>query len=368
MKRAIVVVIDGLGVGSPDGTYNTLASVLSAAEKPPTDGVASLLVHLSSKQKVLPAYSGADSYRGHYEMIGVATQAEHVVLANCAQQITDFFAKRHVVEVKPGVFAVDDTFYVSNNVEAEFGSAVNLLVNLDKWSWNDAVDTGKGLSKVLGCERVIVMGNGGLTTASVTAALQAYLPAKRKDPIYGVVPALANIYDNNYHCYHVGKALVSYTQRNLITDLSNSGLDIHLIGKVGDILQADSPHVSSFPAVDVASTAKRLYNSVSGGVPFVFANFQSLDLQCHARKPQDALRAFTEICDSIDRVAESLTDEDLLIVTGDHGNDPEAPGNMHTREYVPVLPITKAPAKAPMNLRNDLGRVDQLVSQQLLSK
>ena len=36
-------------------------------------------------------------------------------------------------------------------------------------------------------------------------------------------------------------------------------------------------------------------------------------------------------------VFEKLTDDDLLIITADHGNDPTAPGTDHTREYVPLL-------------------------------
>jgi len=36
-------------------------------------------------------------------------------------------------------------------------------------------------------------------------------------------------------------------------------------------------------------------------------------------------------------VLDALTNEDLLIITADHGNDPTFPGSDHTREYVPLL-------------------------------
>ena len=35
-------------------------------------------------------------------------------------------------------------------------------------------------------------------------------------------------------------------------------------------------------------------------------------------------------------IMEALRDDDLLIITADHGNDPVHPGTDHTREYVPL--------------------------------
>ena len=36
-----------------------------------------------------------------------------------------------------------------------------------------------------------------------------------------------------------------------------------------------------------------------------------------------------------------MAEDDLLIITADHGNDPTAPGTDHTREYVPLLVYSK---------------------------
>ena len=40
-------------------------------------------------------------------------------------------------------------------------------------------------------------------------------------------------------------------------------------------------------------------------------------------------------------ILEALRDDDLLIITADHGNDPVHPGTDHTREYVPLLIYSK---------------------------
>jgi phosphopentomutase len=44
-----------------------------------------------------------------------------------------------------------------------------------------------------------------------------------------------------------------------------------------------------------------------------------------------------------------MNDDDLLILTADHGNDPTYPGSDHTREFVPVITYSKK-GKANVNL------------------
>ena len=61
----------------------------------------------------------------------------------------------------------------------------------------------------------------------------------------------------------------------------------------------------------------------------------------HRRDPigyGDALEAFDA---RLPEVFEKLRDDDLLIITADHGNDPTYKGTDHTREYVPLLVYSK---------------------------
>ena len=43
----------------------------------------------------------------------------------------------------------------------------------------------------------------------------------------------------------------------------------------------------------------------------------------------------------LDEVLDSIQEDDLLMITADHGNDPTFPGTDHTREYIPVLVYSK---------------------------
>jgi phosphopentomutase len=46
---------------------------------------------------------------------------------------------------------------------------------------------------------------------------------------------------------------------------------------------------------------------------------------------------------------DALAEDDVLVLTADHGNDPTYPGTDHTREYVPIL-ISGAPVQAGVNI------------------
>ena len=50
-----------------------------------------------------------------------------------------------------------------------------------------------------------------------------------------------------------------------------------------------------------------------------------------------ALPIFEEIDTYVDDIIENMTENDLLIITADHGCDPTVEGTDHTREYVPIL-------------------------------
>jgi phosphopentomutase len=54
---------------------------------------------------------------------------------------------------------------------------------------------------------------------------------------------------------------------------------------------------------------------------------------------------------------DELTGEDLLIITGDHGNDPCVQSTDHTREFVPVFVYGKQVAAKNLGLRNGFNQI-----------
>jgi len=76
----------------------------------------------------------------------------------------------------------------------------------------------------------------------------------------------------------------------------------------------------------------------SDDVQFIFTNLVDTDsLFGHRRNVQGYAGALVEIDEWLGKIMKSMTADDLLIISSDHGNDPTAPGTDHTREFVPLL-------------------------------
>jgi len=73
-----------------------------------------------------------------------------------------------------------------------------------------------------------------------------------------------------------------------------------------------------------------------------FLNLVDFDaLYGHRRDPEGYGKALEAFDKRLDEVFKFIREDDLLIITADHGNDPTFPGTDHTREYVPVLAYSK---------------------------
>jgi phosphopentomutase len=125
---------------------------------------------------------------------------------------------------------------------------------------------------------------------------------------------------------------------NMLRFLKLAGCAVHGIGVVVDLFPEDLFSRSERTQSNAASLAAVAAAVESGTEPFVFANCEDFDmLYGHRNDTEGFARALTEFDAALTGIVKSLRDEDLLIITADHGNDPTLPGTDHTREYVPVL-------------------------------
>lgn len=127
-------------------------------------------------------------------------------------------------------------------------------------------------------------------------------------------------------------------ERTVMNELQDADYDVIAIGKISDIFN-DEGVTESIRTVDNMDGMDKLSEVVRKDFHGLsFLNLVDFDaLFGHRRDPKgygEALEAFDE---RLPEVLKALTDEDLLILTADHGNDPTFPGTDHTREYVPLL-------------------------------
>ncbi|MBS4217250.1 phosphopentomutase [Bacillus sp. FJAT-49711] len=124
--------------------------------------------------------------------------------------------------------------------------------------------------------------------------------------------------------------------------LKDSGLDVIAIGKINDIYDGEGitkavRTVSNMDGVDkLIEVMKQDFTGLS------FVNLVDFDaLYGHRRDPNGYGKALEEFDARIPEILQTLKDDDLLIITADHGNDPIHHGTDHTREFVPLIVYSK---------------------------
>jgi phosphopentomutase len=76
-----------------------------------------------------------------------------------------------------------------------------------------------------------------------------------------------------------------------------------------------------------------------------FTNLVETDQVYGHRKDVEGFARALEVIDAtVDAWLARMTDEDLLVLTADHGCDPAAPHTDHTREYAPLLAVARGVA------------------------
>lgn len=130
--------------------------------------------------------------------------------------------------------------------------------------------------------------------------------------------------------------------RTVMDEMKDAGLDVLAIGKISDIFDGEGVTeslrtVSNMDGMDkLIQTIDQEFKGLS------FLNLVDFDaLYGHRRDPEGYGKALEEFDARMPEVLEKLTEDDLLIITADHGNDPVHEGTDHTREYVPLLVYSK---------------------------
>ncbi len=128
-------------------------------------------------------------------------------------------------------------------------------------------------------------------------------------------------------------------QENTILDFTlEAGYEVVGIGKIDDIYngQGISKKIASKSNEQgIKKTIEAIEENTQG---IIFTNLVDFDSKFgHRRDSKGYKEALEEVNQHLPSILTSLKDQDLLIITADHGNDPTYPGTDHTREYVPLL-------------------------------
>lgn len=126
--------------------------------------------------------------------------------------------------------------------------------------------------------------------------------------------------------------------RTTMNVLKDAGFDVIAIGKISDIFNGEGVTdavrtKNNMDGMDkFAEVVRRNFHGIS------FLNLVDFDANFgHRRDPLGYGNALQEFDARLPEITEAMTEDDLLIITADHGNDPTFHGTHHTREFVPLI-------------------------------
>ena len=149
----------------------------------------------------------------------------------------------------------------------------------------------------------------------------------------------------------------------LVDELAAAGIERHGIGKVDDLFAGRN--LRSEHTIDNADGVQRLMQWLdSDRHGFCFANLVDFDqLYGHRNDGPGFAEALAAFDAALPRLLGALREDDLLIITADHGNDPTTPSTDHSRERVPVLVAGPHVRPGPLGARDTFADVGASLSE-----
>jgi phosphopentomutase len=127
-----------------------------------------------------------------------------------------------------------------------------------------------------------------------------------------------------------------------MNELKDQNFDVIALGKISDIYDGEgvTQAIRTKSNMDGMDKFIETFDQTFTGLSFL--NLVDFDaLYGHRRDPIGYGKALEEYDARLPEVFSKMTEDDLLIITADHGNDPVHAGTDHTREYVPLIVYSK---------------------------
>jgi phosphopentomutase len=260
---------------------------------------------------------GKDSMTGHWEMAGVILKEPFTVFERLPPQLVE------AIEVEAKVEFLGRDGRVENR----------------KALWKEHAATGRPMIELPAGESAIeITAHEEVMTRRRLYEIARI--ARRRADEHRIARVIAQPLTGKAGAYLYGAGRHEYPvvpPRTVLNAISEAGLVVEGIGKVGDIF-ARSGVTHSHPARtngEALASIERIWERMHDGL--IFANLADFDRYGHARDGAGYAKALREFDAWLGGFLPKVGKEDLFILTADHGNDPAFRGSDHTREEVPVL-------------------------------
>lgn len=345
-KRAIIVVIDSMGIGAmpdsldfgDDSTVNTLCNLAKAAgglnvpnfEKMGLGNIKDILGVKKTNSPIaeygiMKAKSkGKDTTTGHWEIAGLVLDNPFKTYINFPDELIEKFIQKTNCGGILGNLPASGTKIIEElndkhhktkfpiiytSADSVFQIAVDIdiipIETLYEWCKiaRELLDEGYGISRVIARPYKIIDGK----PTRIGSLRHDYSVAPPKDTL------LDEIVKNNGKVYAIGKIKDIFTGKGISESKPTGGNTEGLIA-----------------TLDAIQNKKDF--------SLIFTNLVDTDmLYGHRRDYSGYKKAIEEVDSYLPKFIQNMDEDDLLIITADHGCDPTYKGSDHTREMVPVI-------------------------------
>lgn len=374
-KRTFVIVVDSLGIGSDERSYlygddgaNTLKHMFEATDgkyKIPTLrrlGLCNLCEVKGNGRidhpaayitKMHEASIGKDTMTGHWEMMGLWINSPFVSFTETG------FPKELMdrLEKETGHKFIGNYAASGTEILKELGERHMKTGELIIYTSADSVLQIAAHEEVTGLEELYRV-----------CEIARKITLERDDWKVGRIIARPFIGSDKDHFTRTPNRhdyTVSPYGKTVLNSLKDAGRDVISIGKISDIfktegitkaIHSDSSHEGMLQTIDVC-------RSEFDGLCFV--NLVDFDAKWgHRRNPEGYANELQDFDGLLSSLLDELKDEDILMITADHGNDPTWSGTDHTREFVPLIVYSKSfKGSGHLALRDTFADIGATVSE-----
>lgn len=349
-KRIFVIVLDSLGIGampdSPrfgDDGVDTLGHILEkmgTIEIPNLKKLGLLNLHtagdMEAEKEPVGRYmrlgetsNGKDTMTGHWEMMGIRTQKPFQTFTDTGfpQELIEELEKRCGKKVI-GNKSASGTEIIEELGEEEINTGAMIVYT-----------SADSVLQICGNEETFDLDN-------LYRCCEIAREITMKDE-WRVGRVIARPYigkkkgefkrTSNRHDY-----ALKPSGRTVLNALKEGGLDVIGVGKINDIFCGEGitqTHHSDSSVHGMEQTIAICKEEFHG---LCFVNLVDFDaLWGHRRNVEGYAQEIEKFDRNLGVLLEELREDDLLILTADHGNDPTYTGTDHTREYVPFVAYSK---------------------------
>ena len=345
-KRIFTIVIDSLGIGAManaaeygDAGTDTLGHIDERMKEFRIPNLAKLgladlhpMIHVEKPACPMGYYArlseasvGKDTMTGHWEMMGIYTTKPFVTFTDHGfpKELIDELEKRTGRKII-GNKAASGTEILDELAEREIENG-ELIV----YTSADSV------LQICGNEETM-----GLETLYHYCEIARELTMKDEWKVGRVIarPYVGKkkgefVRTANRHDY-----AVKPTGKTVLNAMQEAGYDVISIGKINDIFCGEGITESLKSKSSVHGMEQTIETAGKDFTGLCFVNLVDFDaLWGHRRNPEGYGKEIEKFDVNLGKLLEQLKDDDLLLITADHGNDPTYTGTDHTREQAPLL-------------------------------